>query len=177
VQRIEHEMGVLPLSMRAWYELFDSVNFTQQESQRFAPGTSPVCGLGENTLLIVNSPHEALEGWLSSVREFWDPSEATLRFWESVGGKPQEPEMFFRTGGDNTSGDPMGIILPEPRADGLVDDGCRDVAFVALIRRCFQWGGFPICENYLDGKQPLFGLARPDVERLLPLLRSDLLPV
>lgn len=178
IGRIEDEIGVLPLSLKAWYEVFGSIDFRQDSSQRFPPGDSPVSGLGENCQLVMHDPATVLAEWQRRRDEFFSPSEASLRFWDSVGGRPSAPEMTIRTGGVATSCDPIEFVLPELRADGVLDTGFAKMSFVSLVRESFRCGGFPYCRLMLEGKWDLGNiLARPEAEKIVPLLKADLLPL
>jgi hypothetical protein len=55
------------------------------------------------------------------------------------------------------------------------DDG--GVYLVDELRDWFKWGGFPYCKFYLAGHKMLPWDARPNAEKIIPLLREGLLEV
>jgi hypothetical protein len=85
-------------------------------------------------------------------------------------------EPFLPTGGSASNCDPKGFSLPCLAADGvLYNDGGGDMHLVKVLRRCFEWGGFPFCQYYAVGNKPLPWEARPNWERIIPILREGLL--
>jgi hypothetical protein len=68
----------------------------------------------------------------------------------------------------NASGGlPYGVTLPDAAADVLFQNEANELPFVAYLRLCFAWGGFP----RLAGR-----LLSPPARALVDGLRRELLP-
>lgn len=182
IAEMERRLGTFPLLARAWYESLASVDFSQDESQLRGPTGPDVNGLGHNAELIMHDLDRAWEGWLRLCAQHEELCRDAAHLaaedpeWHRRLTRPPEP--FLPTGGWASNCDPMGFSLPCLAADGvLYNDGGGDQYLVIHLRQCFQWGGFPFCSYYARGKRPLPGVARPNWERVVPLLREGLLAV
>lgn len=173
---IEKEVGLLPLSLRAWYEVFGSLDFSQDPKQCYS-GDHPLRGMGFSFALIVKGAAWALEDWRSRQRAFQNPSQSLIDFWDSVGGKPSQPFKSIFTGSVNTACEKCEIPLPDPRADAFPDRETPDISFVASVRRSFRWGGFGYFRLFVEDYTVPAIFPRPDVEQLLPILTEGLLPL
>ncbi len=169
IEKMESQLGTFPLLLRGWYEAMASVDFSQAPGQlreRTVPGD--VNGLGSHPELIVQSLDRGWQGWLFYCQDIRENPHL---------GQPAESialDPFWPTGGVAPSSDFVGFSLPNLDADGaLYDDGREKIYFIRLLRRCFHWGGFPFCKYYAAGNVPLTD-ARPNFERIIPLLREGL---
>lgn len=182
IAEVEQRLGTLPLLARAWYESLASVDFSQAEEQLRGPTGPDVNGLGSHPALILQSLDRGWQAWLDMrVEREQDPQQLAHladehpEYYRQLTA-PLEP--FLPTGGVASNCEPHGFALPCLGADGvLYNDGGGDVYLIHLLRRCFEWGGFPFCRYHAAGNPPLPWEARPNWERVIPLLRDGLLPV
>jgi hypothetical protein len=160
--------------VRAWYEVFESLDFTQAPEQVRAPGHSEVCGLG-GPGLIVESLDQAWEFWVERRPAY----EQDLEYRRSCGEDvPEEPRPFLGVGGWASNCEREGFHLPDLSADGVFfDDGAGDMYFVPQVRRFFDIPVFPNLWYYGRGGRTRPMEARPDVDKLIPILKEGLLPL
>jgi hypothetical protein len=123
VARFEKEFGVLPLSLRAFYEVVGEVNLMGRHptldppDNRIAPDPLVVHGLDEGMVMDEGDEEEASRTIIIA------------------------PDDLHKA---NTSGgDPYTITIPDPRADGELLDERHRLLFVDYLRLCFDYGGFP----------------------------------
>lgn len=148
IAEIERRAGILPLSLRAFYEVVGGCNFVGAhplwESERLDP-------------LEVLSAHAVLrlDQWNHWSDDRRDDGTCEL---------PIAPDEYFKYlyGG----GGPYAISLTGMVADAPLIHEWHHTTFVNYLRICFRWGGFPGWERQA---------ARP--EHVLADLRQDLLPL
>jgi hypothetical protein len=126
----ERRVGPIPLSLRTFYDVVGTVDFTQSEAQLVSwhvperESASELEILGEYDPLVVGSLEDDPQPWSS------DPS-----WWFLA---PDEFHKARYSGGENYH-----VALPDPRADfpilGMYD---IDEFFVAYLRATFAGGGF-----------------------------------
>ena len=168
IAQIEAQLGSLPLSIRAWYEVVGSVNFVGDH-----PGWRQL--LPESEVDFPNDEYDYLnpmhvldplvvlpldEKRLESLKQ-WSTKSTGGAYWLPVAedeyGKYLDGAQEFYQ-----------VALPSPAIDvtltGLPYMG--EPTFVAYLSTCFQWGGFP-------------GWARLErhPENDLMTLTKDLLPI
>jgi hypothetical protein len=128
---IEESLGPLPLSLRAFYEVVGSVDFTQSRGQliqyhrpkRERAGDIQV--LGEEDPLVVAPLTELVESEASAGRVYFCFAA-------------DEFHKANYSGGENYH-----VWLPDPRADfEIVGMYGIDERFVEYLRATFSWGGF-----------------------------------
>lgn len=176
VRAIEASLGTLPLLVREWYLRLASVDFSQSRPQQFGPTASCVGGLGFNCTLIMQSLDACWEHCERLNREHAEDARTAREFGVSSFGSEQLP-AFLPVGARASNCDPMGFHLPDLRVDGvLYNDGGGDAYFIDHLRMIFEWGGFPFCQWY-SKRRRLSLSARPDIEKVLPILKEGLLPV
>src|SRR5258706_338641 len=178
---VERLGGILPLSLRAWYEHIGSVclvgdypvadpadpggftnNVQYRQARRQACGTYDL---------------SSAEAWLAETEHDLDPlyvnpiehAVQQLRQWGHMYGDRQPavviaPDEFFKHG--ISGGGSYDIRLPNAGADAPLEGEGHRTAFVKYLRTCFSWGGFP----RLEGKAH-----RPGEE--LAFLTRGLLPL
>ncbi len=182
IREMEQRLGQIPLIAHLWYESFHSVDFRQDEEQLRGTTEPDVNGLGGNPAMIMQSLEAAWASWLET------NSEHEKHCLESLGWKEKDPHYwellnqplkpFLATGGHASNCDPKGFELPCDRIDGvLYDDGGGPQGLVDQLRRCFEWGGFPFCKYFADGKRSLPWQATPNWAKVIPYLRADLLEI
>jgi len=118
--------GVLPLSLRAFYDVVGGVNWAGQHSS--VPLLEDMLSMDP---LVVYAAAEALQ----AIEEEGSDPEAEERLVVIA------PDETFKAG--DAGGDTYTIAVPDLRADApLVDEG-HDLCFVEYLRLVFRFGGFP----------------------------------
>jgi hypothetical protein len=150
IDELEANIGPIPLSLRAWWEVVGAVDFIGRHPD-WPEGSDP---------LVVESPEGAeylFDEWIT-LREEAGPEEAGPFYaWLA-------PDDFHK---DNVSGgDPYSIILPNPAIDARFEDEWHNTTFVNYLRICFRWGGFPGFER-----------VRSELPESLKALSHGLLPL
>jgi hypothetical protein len=157
IAEIEQMAGLMPIALRAWYEVVGSVNFTGHHLNyldffELAPLPDP---------LVVYSIDHALE---------------TCKDWhKSRAGDPVERLYCVPVGSGEYEkagiGDqqPYEIVLPNESVDALLLHTWHRTTFVNYIRISLRWGGFA---GFADPN------TRPaNIETLMNTLTSDLYPI
>lgn len=141
LQAFEDEFGLLPLSVRAWYELVGSVNFV---------GMYPnwVTHIDERS--IADPELKALEGipLFAHLEPLHICGLDTSRVRRGHSTKAPAMLEFMPNGAmsyghQGTYGWTYGVELPCAAADAEVHFDGFDSTFVKYLRTCFHWGGFP----------------------------------
>lgn len=161
IAELETLMGPLPHSIRAWYELVGGVNFVGDHAQwrEFLPEAvpmdeydylNPMCELDPLAIYALD------ERRLAHYRRWMKPDETRFRLTlaeDGTGKYLDAGPRYFRK-----------ITLPQPTSDAPFTHGGQ--YFVAYLRDCFQWGGFPGWARFES---------RPEED--LAFLTQDLLPL
>ena len=177
VGALEARLGTFPLLIREWYLRLDSVDFSQSQSQEVGPTESCVGGLGFNCTLIMQSLDCYLEQAEHLIRERAEDPRTSEEFGHGKFGSADLPR-FLALGPSASNCDPMGFRLPNLGVDGVIyNDGAGDTYFIDHLRNVFEWGGFPFCRWYSKRRRHHFLSARPDIEKVLPILNDGLLPL
>jgi hypothetical protein len=164
---IERCFGILPLSLRAWYEIVGGVEF--------------------------RGDHPTLAGFLGARptvdgREIYPDPLVTFppifhfNSWGAKGERLRSGEVRLQSDSENPTllevsadlhskagyggGLNFQIQVPEPRADAPLLRESHKTTFLEYIRLSFRWGGFPGWESYQE---------RPEKE--LAYLREGILPI
>jgi hypothetical protein len=187
IAEIERRLGGLPLVVKAWYESMASVDFSQAKEQLQGPTGPDINGLGSHAELVMHSLDRCWESWLAICKEDEDHRKMMLqikkdnpevyRTYPANARNPRPRDPFLPTGGAASNCDMKGFRLPSKSVDGVVYDDGEEISLVELLRGCFEWGGFPFCKYYAAGNHPLPWEARPNFEKLIPLLREGLVAV
>lgn len=150
LDELEQRVGLLPLSIRAFYLEIGGVNFI---------GTHPT--LDPNLLgydpLFMYPLAEVQENPLDEDLELEESGTAELSF------SPDAVAKF-----DQSGGGPYFMVMPNASIDGVFHDGYHDVTFVEYLRLCFRSGGL----TDLEQSQGVAGVAEA-----LGHLREGLLPI
>jgi hypothetical protein len=139
IARLEKAAGVLPLSVRAFYDVVGSVNLLGHH-----PSVAPRQGSTCPDPLVVYGVEDALSAAEGSEE---DESSAVVI----------APDNLHKA--DASGGDPYEIAVPDLRADGELLNERHHLFFVAYLRLCFRLGGFPGYEG-MDRNVP------PELEML-----------
>jgi hypothetical protein len=123
IARLEKKAGVLPLSLRAFYDVVGAVDWTGHHPT-IAPRESGV-------------PPDPLVVWPIEIAveqsDFGEDGDETRILIA--------PDEVLKAG--DAGGDAFTMEAPNPRADGkLIDEG-HDTWFVEYLRIAFRFGGFP----------------------------------
>ncbi|HMD70661.1 MAG TPA: hypothetical protein VKF41_04925 [Bryobacteraceae bacterium] len=146
--------GPLPLSLRAWYEQVGGVSLLGWHSTLHPNADEPagLPGTCPDPLMIW-----LLESVLEMVEENDDgDEEGEIRLGLA-------PDETFKAG--EGGGGPYEMVIPNPCADGIFEDG-NGRTFVGYLRNLFAWGGFPGWE--CDKNAPREAIAKL-TEGLLPI--------
>lgn len=145
--RLESQVGPLPLSLRAFYEVVGAVNLT---------GKHPHWRITLECLdaLEIHSAEIALEGF-----DDWGTDDGEYHM-----SAPISPDQYGKVG--VSGGGPYVVVLPDAAADARLRNEWHHTTFVNYLRICFRWGGFPGWERI----EP-----RPDSD--LAFLSEGLLPI
>ncbi len=139
LDRVEEEIGAVPLILRCFFEVFDSVNFLQTVEQSCERG-SEFHRFRLYGSLIVANPEHAVRRWQEANDDSNDPE--TLK---SLGRTtPYFVERFVETGPLLSSGEPVGFQVPTDVVDceyyrNLVTG--EPVLFVEELRKCIHYSG------------------------------------
>ena len=121
----EKEFGVLPLSLRAFYEVVGEVNLIGHH-----PSLAPRDGQIAPDPLVVYGFDEGAVEYDEDDDDGETPSAITIA-----------PDDLHKA--DTSGGDPYEMAIPDPRADGELLNERHDLFFVDYLRLCFRFGGFP----------------------------------
>lgn len=183
VDEFEREVGAIPLVARVWYQAFQSVDFSQADSQRacrdtITPPPAPdVFGLGSHLVLIFQSLTRAREQLMVLSAEYKERLEQVPNQEEY--GLSEEYGNYLLSGGWASNCEPKGFVLPARGIDAVFyNDGGGDTYFVDQLRKAFEWGGFPFWQWSLK-KRKFYSPCeyKPNFARLLPILKEGLLPL
>jgi len=155
--------GPVPISLRAFWETVGAVywKYAEDDDQVVDPPWGAEMSLAEADPLWVDSPETAL-GCLGE----WQERRAE-QHPEVVGPLTVDlaPDQLHKA--NISGGPPYGITVPNAAADAVLENEAHGLPFVAYLRWCFRWGGFPLLEQLpLD----------PRGQAFLDELRRDLEP-
>jgi hypothetical protein len=150
----ERDVGPVPLSVRAWYEVVGAVNLI---------GSHPDWPDIEVIDPLVVGPVDVFDGIAEEYRlRLEDAAEHELDDYRFR--LPIAPDNYHKA--NCSGGEPYGVEFPSPCADVLFDGG--PLTFVGYLRNAFRWGYFPGFEGVEVSCRPVEHLAR---------LTQDLLPL
>jgi hypothetical protein len=144
VETLRGLAGSIPLSLEAFWSVVGSVDFVGRRPG-WPSGLDPI---------VVGPAAGALEEW-----ENWDA-------WREEDGEeevgpfiaPIAPDALHK---DNVSGgEPYGLALPNPAADGRLENEAHGLMFVEYLRLAIlEWGGLPGLPDTRDPPPELRALA------------------
>lgn len=139
VRNIESLVGPMPLSLRAWYEIVGSVWWTGRHPawESFGPDT--------DALVVTPVGHilDECNEWLEDHEERYE--EYSQFFHVQI-----SPDRLHKA--NISGGPPYAIACGTPCADAQVKEESRRIHFVPYLRICFQHGGFPGLDGYMDAE-------------------------
>ena len=125
IAAFEKEVGALPLSLRAFYEVVGEVNLIGHH-----PSLAPRDGQIAPDPLVVYGFDEGAVEYDEDDDDGETPSAITIA-----------PDDLHKA--DTSGGDPYEMAIPDPRADGELLNERHNLFFVDYLRLCFSFGGFP----------------------------------
>jgi hypothetical protein len=148
IAEIESIAGPMALSVKAWYETFDTINFTNHE-HFFNPK-------GEFDMLRDTLYVESLEsGWSEYVESLKDGSTDRYKEWLASHLR-ERPTVSLHVAGSDTNCAARSFELPHLGADQWIDEVERPgegTFFVQFLRELFGWGGFPMFGMLFDEEE------------------------
>jgi hypothetical protein len=158
LDRLEAVAGMLPLSLRCWYEEVGQVNLTGEHPDWSHQFPDP---------LVVEAPVEYLllehETWAADRGTEWDRGAFTIDL---------APDALHKS--DVSGGPPYSMVVPNTGVDGLLRWENHQTTFVNYLRICFRFGGFPGWDiTQLDDAQRPSTLCPP----MIAELAAELLPI
>lgn len=125
--QLEEVVGVLPLALRAWYEVVGEVSLI---------GRHPAWDYEYNDALVVRAPIEYVltehDHWDANRGSEWDRGAFTIDL---------SPDYLHKA--NVSGGAPYSMSVPNESADGLLLWERHQTTFVNYLRICFQWAGLP----------------------------------
>ncbi len=149
----------IPLSLRAWYEIVGSVDFTgthptYPEIFDLAPLPDP---------LVINS----VEYPLRECRRWRERYNRNDPFWDKLLSLPIAPDEYQKA--DIETDMAYEIIVPNSSADALLLNSWHRTTFVGYLRISLRWGGFAGFED--PNTRPT------QIEKIMSELTRDILPI
>jgi hypothetical protein len=155
IAKIEESIGVLPLSVKAFYRAVGSISLM---------GTHPDWKLSG---YLFDDEHGGLKTAVGQVI-YTDPlvvypldakytiaEHTDWKEWAEQGDRFRvtiAPDVYHKA--NVSGGGPYGVFIPDARADGEIDLDGRDTFFVDYLRDCLRWGGFPGLAAERDQSDP-----------------------
>lgn len=120
----EKQIGLLPMSIRAFCETVGTVRFSGEHREIDCPYPDPLW------MDLLSSLGYEFDEWESDWYEGCDPLLASISLDEKgKAGEYDEPHYQ--------------ILLPDASVDCFVYNERHETTFVNMLRTCFRWGGFP----------------------------------
>jgi hypothetical protein len=136
----ESQFGVLPLSLRAFYEVVGQVNLNGTHPRLDPKGNS----VAPDPLLVY--------GMDQGIVEFGDEGDVS----ETPVAVTIAPDDLHKA--NESGGDPYEIAIPDLRADGELLNERHSLFFVDYLRLAFAFGGFPGYEGRSEAPAELASL-------------------
>ncbi len=130
IHMADHLYGVMPLSLRVFYEVVGSINLVGTHSR-----WRPVGPKGLDALFIY--PLSLSLQMMDSYSEIWKAQTPSL---------PIAPDHYYKSGQSGSG--TYSIQLPNDHVDAFVELEWHQCYFVQYLRNAFKWGGFPGLELY-----------------------------
>ena len=181
IDALEYEVGQVPMILRRWYRVIESVDFSQQEDQirlprgAIVPKEAPptrVHGLGCNNSLIIRSPREVL----SFAEETREEVLASNSDREDAGYPLEEVRPFVPLGGVGTNNALTGFFVPACTFDASIQEEPAPQGYlVDTLRESLRYGGFPAYKRALRDPDYYIPMCyRPDFATVHPFLTEGL---
>lgn len=152
IREIESIVGIIPLSLKAWYEMVGTVSFL---------GRHPKWDTGIYYDPLFVSPIETAlmeyDEWRILLEKYGE--EKIGPYCISIA-----PDYYHKA--NISGGEPYKMAIPNAAIDAKLLNERHDTTFVEYLRICFTWGGFPGLENSSN-----------NLPEVLDYLTKDLLPI
>lgn len=144
IAKIEAAIGVLPVSVKAFYRTVGSISLMGTHPEwKFSGylfddehgGLKSAAGLVVYTDPLVVYPLDA-KYTIAEHTDWKEWAEEGDRFRVTIA-----PDVYHKA--NVSGGGPYGVFIPDARADGEIDLDGRNTFFVDYLRDCLRWGGFP----------------------------------
>ena len=181
IGRAEQEWGRFPRLVRRLYEVFEYIDFSQDEKQsdeQYEAG--PLRGMGNYPQLLMLSLEEAAD-LRKDHDEACDESDNLLTEVMRKRGEEYilpDRESYLLLGPCASNNSMKGFTLPCHSVDAVYfNDGGGDTFYYDDLRHIFRSGGFPQVMLYAhhDGMRRTFGMQDP--QRILDYLTRNLEPL
>lgn len=157
IRQTEADMGPIPLSLRAWWEVVGGVNFIGAHADW--PDVEVTDPLVVGSVELLEGLDEQFEEWQEFQEQAAEEGEVGEPFTLDIA-----PDNYHKA--NVSGGPPYGVLFPSAKADELFAGG--PLTFVQYLRTAFKWGGFPGFEKVKPAKRPADQLCYLTAE-LLPL--------
>jgi hypothetical protein len=137
IQEIERKVGSMPLSVVAFMSIVGSIDLTGHFPTSDEYGHAWEQAVLPDPLVFQYPPsffRWSFQEWSNNVIDFGieDVGDFVLEF---------APDEYHKS--NISGGSPYSIKLPNNSIDALVEDEWHHTTFIAYLRECFRWGGFP----------------------------------
>ena len=147
IERIEREIGTLPLAIKLFWRLVGSVNFMGRHGER-TQVEYPWDACDSPDPLVVYPPSAAI----AELDEFLSDHEGRMRYNYSY-LVPIAPDYLHK---DNCSGGMWyNLSVPAVADDPPLNDEWHKTTFVSYLELAVRWGGFPGLELCREHSWPL----------------------
>lgn len=168
VAELEEVVGLIPLSVRAWYEVVGSVNFVGDHAGWRALLPESVTDFPVNAYDYLNPMHVLDPFWI------WPLEKERLALYRRLANEGRVSAFVFAEAGRGLYLDAhrslcsYAVRVPNAAMDAPFVHRCpyQGMSFVAYLRECFRWGGFPG-----------WGKLEKRPEEDITFLTRDLLPI
>ncbi|MEJ2013412.1 MAG: hypothetical protein P8X64_14455 [Anaerolineales bacterium] len=137
---LEAQYGLLPLSLRMWYEVVGSVCLMGSHSKLSYMDSSDRGASNPfySDPLVIDPLKDSLLSFYADMVFDYTGEETT----DPPYGIWLAPDAIQKA--NHSGGGPTQIMIPNPAMDApLISDQWDGVLFVSYLQQCFQWGGFP----------------------------------
>ena len=158
---LEEEEIFVPIAMQAWIEIVGGVNLMGSHPEWPSSGYHERSGQGVWTTdpLVVSVNPE----WLTNEREEWSQRKETWAYDPGPFCFGIAPDDIHKA--NLSGGMPYEMLADRLRADAIVVNERHGLPFVAYLRLCFEWGGFPGFELIENRPQEFIDQMRADLQR------------
>ena len=132
IAKLESSIGVIPLSLHAWYKTVGSICLIGSHPEWME------CFDGDflHDPVVVFSLSDVMEEY-----ENWMAVQTRLKDRVSQFEIPIAPDAYHKS--DISGGSHFSMLVPDAAIDGTLLNEPHNTTFVAYLRLSFSWGGFP----------------------------------
>jgi hypothetical protein len=141
LEQLEHVVGPLPLSLRAFYLEVGGVNLLGTH-----PLWDPLIALERLDPLYIEPLTAETLGY--ALEEYADHQSRPEAWGETPFTLHLAPDSYHKY--NISGGSPYDMAVPDARIDGLFLNEWHGTTFVDYLRSCFLAGGLPLCERVVS---------------------------